>query len=187
MNQREDFHESIKIKERLYEQSVKDDTRLHPSEQVRQRPGHPFALLQPHQAHLRRGGNHLKNGGRHHLENVTVAVRAVLYSPVAAHTQQRTGTVFLRSLQNTIGAVAKQQWSIAPLTHDSRALDTGRRTPDSGQRTPPPHTPHTGHSPDTGHPPDTGHQTAHELDPAVRLSHLRNIPGSDTLVGALGL
>ena len=22
-------------------------------------------LLQPHQAHLRRGGNHLKNGGRH--------------------------------------------------------------------------------------------------------------------------
>ena len=22
-------------------------------------------LLQPHEAHLRRGGNHLKNGGRH--------------------------------------------------------------------------------------------------------------------------
>ena len=43
MNQREDFHEAIKIKERLYEESSKGNTRLHPSEQVRQRPDQPFA------------------------------------------------------------------------------------------------------------------------------------------------
>ena len=43
MNQREDYHEAIKIKERLYEESGKGNTRLHPSEQVRQRPGQPFA------------------------------------------------------------------------------------------------------------------------------------------------
>ena len=40
MNQREDYHEAINIKERLIEESGK---RLHPNEQVRQRPGQPFA------------------------------------------------------------------------------------------------------------------------------------------------
>ena len=42
MNQREDYHEAIKIKDRLYEESGKGNTRLHPSEQVRQRPDQPF-------------------------------------------------------------------------------------------------------------------------------------------------
>ena len=41
MNQREDYQEA-KIKARLYEDSGKANTRLHPSEQVRQRPGQPF-------------------------------------------------------------------------------------------------------------------------------------------------
>ena len=40
MNQREDYHEAINIKD---EESGKANTRLHPSEQVRQRPGQPFA------------------------------------------------------------------------------------------------------------------------------------------------
>ena len=43
MNQREDYHEAINIKERLYEESGKGNTRLHPSEHVRQRPGQPFS------------------------------------------------------------------------------------------------------------------------------------------------
>ena len=43
MNQREDYHEAIKIKERLYEESGKGNTGLHPSEQVRQRPSQPFS------------------------------------------------------------------------------------------------------------------------------------------------
>ena len=42
MNQREDHHEAIKIKER-YTKSLAKVTRLHPSDQVRQRPGQPFA------------------------------------------------------------------------------------------------------------------------------------------------
>ena len=42
MNQREDYHEAINIKDRLYEEFGKDNTKLHPSEQVRQRPGQPF-------------------------------------------------------------------------------------------------------------------------------------------------
>ena len=43
MNQREDYHEAMKIKERLCEESGKGNTRLHPSEQVRQRPRQPLA------------------------------------------------------------------------------------------------------------------------------------------------
>ena len=43
MNQREDYHEAIKIKKRKYEESGKRNTTLHPSEQVRQRTGEPFA------------------------------------------------------------------------------------------------------------------------------------------------
>ena len=43
MNQREDYHEAIKIKGRFFEESGKAKTRLHPSAQVRQRPGQPFA------------------------------------------------------------------------------------------------------------------------------------------------
>ena len=43
MNQREDYHEAIKIKERLCEESGKVNTRLHPGEQGRQRPGQAFA------------------------------------------------------------------------------------------------------------------------------------------------
>ena len=42
MNQREDYHEAIKIKGRLFEESGKDNTKFHPSEQVRPRPGQPF-------------------------------------------------------------------------------------------------------------------------------------------------
>ena len=43
MNQREDYHEAIKIKERFFEESGNGNTRLHPSEQARQRQGQPFA------------------------------------------------------------------------------------------------------------------------------------------------
>ena len=43
MNQREDDAEARRIKDRLYEESGKGNTRLHPSEQVRQRPGQSFA------------------------------------------------------------------------------------------------------------------------------------------------
>ena len=43
MNQREDYHEATKIKERLNEESGKGNTGLHPSEQVRQRPSQPFS------------------------------------------------------------------------------------------------------------------------------------------------
>ena len=43
MNQRGDYHEAIKIKERSHEESGKGNTRLHPSEQVRQRPSQPFS------------------------------------------------------------------------------------------------------------------------------------------------
>ena len=43
MNQREDCHEAIKIKEQLCAESGKGNTRLHSGEQVRQRPRQPFA------------------------------------------------------------------------------------------------------------------------------------------------
>ena len=43
MNQREDYAEAIKIKERLYEEKREGNTRLHPSEQVRQRTSQPFS------------------------------------------------------------------------------------------------------------------------------------------------
>ena len=43
MNQREDDHEAIKIKERFFEESGKGNTGLHPSEQLRQRPSQPFS------------------------------------------------------------------------------------------------------------------------------------------------
>ena len=43
MSQRDDYQEAKIIKERLYQESGKANTRLHPSEQVRQRPGQPFA------------------------------------------------------------------------------------------------------------------------------------------------
>ena len=42
MNQRED-QEATRIRERLYQESGKANTRLHPCERVRQRPGQPFA------------------------------------------------------------------------------------------------------------------------------------------------
>ena len=38
MNQREGYHEAIKIKERSHGESGNSNTRLHPSEQVRKRP-----------------------------------------------------------------------------------------------------------------------------------------------------
>ena len=43
MNQREDYQEVRRIKERLHQESGKANTRLHPREQVRQRPDKPFA------------------------------------------------------------------------------------------------------------------------------------------------
>ena len=43
MNQREDYQEAIRIKERLYQEAGHADPRLHPREQVRQRPNQPFA------------------------------------------------------------------------------------------------------------------------------------------------
>ena len=43
MNQRGDYHEAIKIKERSHEESGKGNTRLHPGEQVRQRPSQPLS------------------------------------------------------------------------------------------------------------------------------------------------
>ena len=42
MNQRADYAEAKIIKERVYEESGKGNTRLHPCEQDRQRPGQPF-------------------------------------------------------------------------------------------------------------------------------------------------
>ena len=77
MNQREDYHEAINIKARLHEKSGKANTRLHPSEQVRQRPGQAFAWLSVstqrlggsgtprihQQALLLRGGNLLMVAG----------------------------------------------------------------------------------------------------------------------------
>ena len=69
MNQREDYHEAIKIKERFEEESGKGNARLHPSkdllESIPKLDGDGI-FLQLHQAH-RRGGNHLKNGGRHQV------------------------------------------------------------------------------------------------------------------------
>ena len=43
MNQREDYAEAINIKERLFEEYREGNTRLHPSEQVRQRAIQPFS------------------------------------------------------------------------------------------------------------------------------------------------
>ena len=43
MNQREDYQEAKIIRERLFQESGKADTRLHPCEQVRQRPRQPLA------------------------------------------------------------------------------------------------------------------------------------------------
>ena len=42
MDQREDYAEAIKIKERLYKEYREGNARLHPSEQVRQRASQPF-------------------------------------------------------------------------------------------------------------------------------------------------
>ena len=43
MNQREDYQETKRIKECLYQESGHAHQRLHPREQVRQRPDQPFA------------------------------------------------------------------------------------------------------------------------------------------------
>ena len=93
MNQREDYQEAKRMKERLYQESGKADARLHPSEQVRQRPGQPFTWhdegservdpkdglkvvqLEPHQPGLLpRDGNRLRGGnllhGHRHQDGV---------------------------------------------------------------------------------------------------------------------
>ena len=43
MNQREDDQDAIRIKERLFQEPGHANPRLHPREQVRQRPDQPFA------------------------------------------------------------------------------------------------------------------------------------------------
>ena len=76
MKQREDYAEAMKIKERLYEESGGARPQIPPSKQVCQRTKQPFSraskraeciLPLPHQAHLRHGGNHQINGGRHRV------------------------------------------------------------------------------------------------------------------------
>ena len=73
MRQREDYAEAIRIKERLHEESGEGRTKNGSQDSVkelneltRKLDGDGILLL-PHQARLRRGGNHLKNGGRHRV------------------------------------------------------------------------------------------------------------------------
>ena len=73
MKQREDYAEAIRIKERLHEESGEGSTKngsqdsvKEPNELTRKLDGDGILLL-PHQARLRRGGNHLKKGGRHRV------------------------------------------------------------------------------------------------------------------------
>ena len=83
MNQREDYHKVIKIKERLHEESEKESQEFisvsrFENDQVSHSSGTMKGLkestpkldgdgilLQTHQVHLRRGENHLKNDGRY--------------------------------------------------------------------------------------------------------------------------
>ena len=87
MNQREDYREAMRSEERLHQESGHANPRLHPREQVRQRPDQPCAWhdegserVDPktgwrwyhHQAPLPRNGNRLRGGnllrgGRHQV------------------------------------------------------------------------------------------------------------------------
>ena len=75
MKQREDYAEATKIKERLHIPANKygkerinrsRDSVKEPNELTRKLDGNGILLL-PHQAHLRHGGNHQSNCGRHRV------------------------------------------------------------------------------------------------------------------------